>query len=99
MKIFIPMAGKGTRLRPFTLTQPKPLLEIIHKPIVEHLINQITSTLLIDIEEIITNAETQGRHIQYLTTALVHYTLLHLLLQTRAKEVCSPPRLRIPAAV
>ena len=53
MKIFIPMAGKGTRLRPFTLTRPKPLLEIIHKPIVEHLINQITSTLLIDIEEII----------------------------------------------
>ena len=28
MKIFIPMAGKGTRLRPFTLTRPKPLLEI-----------------------------------------------------------------------
>lgn len=53
MKIFIPMAGKGTRLRPFTLTQPKPLLEIIHKPIVEHLINQITSTLSVDIDEII----------------------------------------------
>ena len=53
MKIFIPMAGKGTRLRPFTLTRPKPLLEIIHKPIVEHLINQITSTLSQKIDEII----------------------------------------------
>ena len=53
MKIFIPMAGKGTRLRPFTLTSPKPLLEIIDKPIVEHLIDQITSTLNTDIDEII----------------------------------------------
>ena len=31
MKIFIPMAGRGTRLRPFTLSRPKPLLEIIDK--------------------------------------------------------------------
>ena len=53
MKIFIPMAGKGTRLRPFTLSTPKPLLEIIDKPIVEHLIDQITSTLSSEIEEII----------------------------------------------
>ena len=36
MKIFIPMAGKGTRLRPFTLTCPKPLINILDKPIVEH---------------------------------------------------------------
>jgi|TARA_B100001093_G_scaffold34632_1_gene29858 glucose-1-phosphate thymidylyltransferase len=53
MKIFIPMAGKGTRLRPFTLSTPKPLLEIIDKPIVEHLIDQITSTLSSKIEEIV----------------------------------------------
>ena len=53
MKIFIPMAGKGTRLRPFTLSRPKPLLEIIDKPIVEHLIDQITSTLSSEIEEIV----------------------------------------------
>ena len=53
MKIFIPMAGKGTRLRPFTLTKPKPLLDIIDKPIVEHLIHQITSTLSTDVKEII----------------------------------------------
>ncbi|MDG2499736.1 MAG: sugar phosphate nucleotidyltransferase [Flavobacteriaceae bacterium] len=53
MKIFIPMAGRGTRLRPFTLSKPKPLLEIIDKPIVEHLIDQITSTLSSEIEEIV----------------------------------------------
>ena len=47
------MAGRGTRLRPFTLSRPKPLLQIIDKPIVEHLIDQITSTLLSEIEEIV----------------------------------------------
>ena len=53
MKIFIPMAGKGTRLRPFTLTCPKPLLPINDKPIVEHLIDQINSKLTTQIDEII----------------------------------------------
>jgi glucose-1-phosphate thymidylyltransferase len=53
MKIFIPMAGKGTRLRPFTLSTPKPLIKIIDKPIVEHLIDQITSTVKVQIKEII----------------------------------------------
>ena len=47
------MAGKGTRLRPFTLTCPKPLLQINNKPIVEHLIDQITSKLTTKIDEII----------------------------------------------
>ena len=47
------MAGKGTRLRPFTLTCPKPLLKIIDKPIVEHLIDQITSKLTTPVDEII----------------------------------------------
>ncbi len=47
------MAGRGTRLRPFTLTCPKPLLKIIDKPIVEHLIDQITSNISSEIDEII----------------------------------------------
>ena len=47
------MAGRGTRLRPFTLTCPKPLLQINNKPIVEHLIDQITSNLTTKIDEII----------------------------------------------
>ena len=53
MKLFIPMAGKGTRLRPFTLTCPKPLLKINDKTIVEHLIDQISSKLTVQIDEII----------------------------------------------
>ena len=53
MKIFIPMAGKGTRLRPFTLTCPKPLINVLDKPIVEHLIDQITSKVKSNIDEIV----------------------------------------------
>ncbi len=53
MKLFIPMAGKGTRLRPFTLTCPKPLLQINDKTIVEYLIDQISSKLTAQIDEII----------------------------------------------
>ena len=41
MNIIIPMAGMGKRLRPHTLTTPKPLLQLVGKPIVEHLVEEI----------------------------------------------------------
>lgn len=41
MNIIIPMAGRGTRLRPHTLTIPKPLIPIAGKPIVQHLVEYI----------------------------------------------------------
>ena len=37
------MAGIGKRLRPHTLTTPKPLIEIAGKPIVEHLVIELIS--------------------------------------------------------
>jgi glucose-1-phosphate thymidylyltransferase len=43
MKIIIPMAGRGSRLRPHTLTTPKPLLPIAGKPIVQRLVEDIVS--------------------------------------------------------
>jgi glucose-1-phosphate thymidylyltransferase len=43
MNIIIPMAGMGKRLRPHTLTTPKPLIEIAGKPIVEHLVIELIS--------------------------------------------------------
>ena len=39
--LIIPMAGKGKRLLPHTLTTPKPFLPIAGKPIVERLIQTI----------------------------------------------------------
>jgi glucose-1-phosphate thymidylyltransferase len=41
MNIIIPMAGMGKRLRPHTLTVPKPLLPIAGKPIVHRLVEDI----------------------------------------------------------
>ena len=42
MKIIIPMAGMGTRMRPHTLTVPKPLIPVAGKPIVHRLVEDIT---------------------------------------------------------
>jgi len=52
MKIIVPMAGRGSRLRPHTLTIPKPLIPVAGKPIVHRLVTEIASILERDIEEI-----------------------------------------------
>ena len=41
MKIIVPMAGRGSRLRPHTLTTPKPLIPIVGKAIVQRLVEDI----------------------------------------------------------
>lgn len=52
MKIIIPMAGKGSRLRPHTLTTPKPLIPIAGKPIVQRLVEDIAKVAGQKIEEV-----------------------------------------------
>lgn len=52
MKIIVPMAGRGSRLRPHTLTVPKPLIPIAGKPIVHRLVEDIAGVLHQKIEEI-----------------------------------------------
>ncbi|MEZ4928761.1 MAG: sugar phosphate nucleotidyltransferase [Chitinophagales bacterium] len=52
MKIIIPMAGWGSRLRPHTLTIPKPMVPIAGKPIVQRLVEGLVQTIDEDIEEI-----------------------------------------------
>lgn len=46
------MAGRGSRLRPHTLTVPKPLIPVAGKPIVHRLVADIAQVLNEDIEEI-----------------------------------------------
>jgi glucose-1-phosphate thymidylyltransferase len=45
MNIIIPMAGRGSRLRPHTLTVPKPLVPVGGKPIVHRLVEDIANVL------------------------------------------------------
>jgi glucose-1-phosphate thymidylyltransferase len=52
MKIIVPMAGRGSRLRPHTLTIPKPLIPIAGKPIVHRLVEDIAGVLNQQIDEV-----------------------------------------------
>ena len=45
MKIIIPMAGRGARLRPHTQTIPKPLLPIAGKPIVQRIVEDLAANV------------------------------------------------------
>ena len=52
MKIIVPMAGRGSRLRPHTLTVPKPLIPIAGKPIVHRLVEDIAKVINQPLEEV-----------------------------------------------
>ena len=52
MKIIIPMAGMGKRMRPHTLTIPKPLISIAGKPIVQRLSEGIVKVAGQEVDEI-----------------------------------------------
>jgi glucose-1-phosphate thymidylyltransferase len=43
VKAVIPVAGVGTKLRPLTYTQPKPLIPIAGKPILGHIIERLAA--------------------------------------------------------
>lgn len=52
MKIIVPMAGRGSRLRPHSLTVPKPLIPVAGEPIVHRLVKDIAKVINQPIEEI-----------------------------------------------
>ena len=45
MKALILVGGYGTRLRPLTLTKPKPLVEFCNKPMVLHQIEALAQVM------------------------------------------------------
>jgi glucose-1-phosphate thymidylyltransferase len=51
MKVIIPLAGKGTRLRPHTHITPKPMLKIAGKPVIDYVMEDLER--LGDIEQVI----------------------------------------------
>jgi len=52
MNVIVPMAGRGSRLRPHTLTVPKPLVPVGGKPIVHRLVDDIAAVCAEKIEKI-----------------------------------------------
>jgi glucose-1-phosphate thymidylyltransferase len=50
MKVIIPLAGFGKRLRPHTYTRPKPLVNVAGKPVLGHILDRLAG---LDVEEII----------------------------------------------
>lgn len=51
MKVIIPAAGEGTRLRPHTITKPKPILPIAGATIIDFIMTEISS--IEDLDEVI----------------------------------------------
>jgi glucose-1-phosphate thymidylyltransferase len=60
MKVIILAAGYATRLYPLTLTQPKPLLPVAGKPMVEHVLDNLAPIGGIDRVYVVTNAKFAG---------------------------------------
>lgn len=60
MKVIILAAGYATRLYPLTLTQPKPLLPVAGKPMVEFVLDNLAPIGGIDRVYVVTNAKFAG---------------------------------------
>lgn len=48
MEVVIPLAGKGTRLRPHTHTVPKPLLKVAGKAVLDYVVEDVLSRLKVE---------------------------------------------------
>ena len=71
MKVIVPTAGSGTRLRPHTFSSPKSLLHVAGRPIIDHLLEPLLE--LPDLSELIFIVGDKGEQIrEYVET---HYNL------------------------
>jgi glucose-1-phosphate thymidylyltransferase len=60
MKVIVLAAGYATRLYPLTLTQPKPLLPVAGKPMIEYVLDNLAPIGGIDRIYVVTNAKFAG---------------------------------------
>jgi len=62
MKVIIPLAGFGTRLRPHTYTKPKPLVNVAGKPVLGHILDKLHC---LDLEEVVFIVGYLGEQIEH----------------------------------
>ena len=60
MKLIVLAAGYATRLYPLTLNQPKPLLDVAGKPMLEHVLDNLAPVEEIDHVYVVTNGKFVG---------------------------------------
>jgi mannose-1-phosphate guanylyltransferase len=77
MKAVILAGGEGTRLRPLTLTTPKPVVPIVDRPFLRHQLDMLTAAGVSEvifslayrperIEAVFGDGRSHGKHIRYL---------------------------------
>ncbi len=64
MKVIIPVAGKGTRMRPFTHTTPKSMLPVAGKPVIDHILEKVAP--LKPTEIVFVTGHLKGRFEEYI---------------------------------
>ena len=60
MKVIVLAAGYATRLYPLTITQPKPLLPVAGKPMINYVLDNLASIEGVDRVYVVTNAKFAG---------------------------------------
>ena len=106
MNVIVPMAGRGSRLRPHTLTVPKPLVPVGGKPIVHRLVEDIARVCAEKIDEIAFVVGEFGAEVEQELLAVaeklgakgsIHYQ--HQPLGTAHAVLCAAEKLHGPVVV
>ena len=83
MKVIIPLAGFGKRMRPHTWSKPKPLLNVAGKPVLGHILDKLAD-LDVDVDELIFIVGWLGDQIEeYYQGSGYHLSLIHISEPTR----------------
>ncbi len=81
MKVILPVAGKGTRLRPHTHTKAKSLVKVAGKTVLEHIIERLK---VLDIDEYIFITDENGAQVEaFMTERFPHLRCSYHVQQQR----------------
>lgn len=93
MKVVIPLAGKGTRLRPHTYITPKPLLEVGGKPVMSYILDGLEG---LGVQEIVFITGHLGEKVQEYMAASYPQFRAHYVEQTELNGTAGAVKLAQP---